>query len=127
MPVPLGFQDENRDLRVLHCSDYDFEETYSKMVSHDRKIRDYITPLLLDHQVLLPYFEEGFYYGYGRDRGMRPMHWLSVRKLIDSPMWKKPDGLDQLLKLIDLLSNYTLENALLPGKFETWRITVDLD
>ena len=67
--VPPGFCDENyQDLRILQCSDYDFQSTYDKILMHDREIREGVVPLLLDFENYVHLFEEGWYYGYGRDR-----------------------------------------------------------
>lgn len=46
---------------------------------HDREIRQSVVPLLLDFENHIHHFDEGWYYGYGRDRQMRPCLWFSIR------------------------------------------------
>ena len=85
-------------------------------------MRERVFPILLDYESYLKYFEEGFYYGYGRDKvAMRPIVVLNARKWIDSGV-----PLDTLLNMVDIITTFMIEIATIPGKIETWHTIIDV-
>ena len=60
-------------------------------------------------------------YGYKRDKAMRPIIVVSVRKMIDSKI-----TLEQLCAMADYFCCYLIDHALAPGKVECWTAIYDL-
>ena len=120
--MPPGWQEKTReDLRVL-TSVKDYKLTYDAILQHDKDIRERIVPIMSNDQLISnkKNFESGWYYGLGRDRSQRPIIILNFRKMIDAGV-----NFDSL-ELIDLLTNYTLENAFVPGVVESWNFVIDM-
>lgn len=84
-------------------------------------MRERVFPILRDFDSYAKYFHEGFYYAHGRDRKMRPIVVLNSRRWVDSGI-----DLTSLLSLVDIMSNYMIEVATIPGRIETWHTIIDI-
>ena len=105
LSVPLGYDtDDREDLRILACRSNDFQKAYDAMVLHDRDLRERLAPMLIDYESYLELLNSGFYYGYGRDRGMRPIMIFDVRKWVD--LGDLGGDVDKILDLIEIMSLY---------------------
>ena len=80
--------------------------------------------MLIDYESYLGLLNSGFYYGYGRDRGMRPIMIFNVRKWVD--LGELGGDVNKILDLIEVMSLYIQVNAGIPGKIETFSTIIDV-
>jgi hypothetical protein len=91
------------------------------MWTYDLDQRTRMLPLMRDYEKHMESMNNGVYYGYGRDRTMKPITWLNLRKWVDSEM-----DVSIHLRQNDILSHYYIENGLIPGQVEQWHMIVDM-
>jgi len=60
-------------------------------------------------------------YGAGRDRNMRPVIIINVRRIVDSGI-----PVDRLNAVANFFLMYVIENAMIPGSIESWTCIFDL-
>jgi len=65
--------------------------------------------------------ELGVVYGLRRDHDMRPVIVINIRRMLDTNI-----SVDRLIDLSNFLFEYTIENAMIPGKIENWDVILDL-
>ena len=65
--------------------------------------------------------ELGVLYGFKRDIRMHPVIIINVRRMVDTKI-----DLDRLVSVGDFFLNYVIENAMIPGKIESWTCIFDL-
>lgn len=81
LSLPAGYDDENRVcLRFLQGCHWDYQKSYDGIIEHAEwaskvNVTD-ITPVL-------QHLNAGFIYAYKRDKQMRPIIVVNVRKIID--------------------------------------------
>jgi len=81
--IPKGFSDYPEDLRVLQSQDYDHQKTVNAMSLYDKDQRKRVLPLLRDYEKYTETLNNGVAYGYSRDRSMKPITWINMRKFVD--------------------------------------------
>lgn len=119
LTLPPGYDDENRVvLRFLQGLHWDYQKSYDQILEHAEwaakvNISD-ITPFK-------DYLNAGFLYAYRRDKNMRPIIIVNVRKIIDSGIQIEP-----LVAVCDYFLNYVITNGMAPGKVECWTAIFDL-
>jgi len=74
-----------------------------------------------DPTPFLAHLNNGVFYGYKRDIGMRPLIVINVRRLIDTEM-----EVDQLVSMGDFFLTYLLKYGMAPGRVESWTVIFDL-
>lgn len=79
----------------------------------DKFWREQVVPKLRNSEKHLKYVEGGAIYFYGTDKNMRPICWVSMRKLLDQGI-----TMDELVDLLDFSMGYTMANAMVPGVIE---------
>lgn len=116
--LPEGYDDENRMiLRFLYGLKWDYQKTYDEVVEHDLFRRS--LDLNLEH-----YREElelGVIYGVRRDKSMRPVIIINVRRMIDSRI-----TVDRLVAVTNFFLEYIIKYAMIPGTIESWTAIFDL-
>jgi len=65
--------------------------------------------------------ELGVLYGLRRDMKMHPIIVINVRRMIDTKI-----DLDRLVAMGDFFCHYIIDNAMIPGKIESWICIFDL-
>lgn len=79
-------------------------------------------PLLANYEKYLPLLQKGYYYAYGRDKAMRPIIYFNGRRWLDEGA-----NLDEMIITIDLVNNYLIEKAMVPGRVEAYQTIVDME
>merc|ERR1712012_144829 len=101
LSLPLGYADE-------HNVD-------------DRFLREDIIDLFDSFEEIRPLIERGYIYVNGRDKYMRPIIVMNVRKMIDDDV-----QLDDIVKLVIFNDAYLMCNAFVPGRIEQYAHVIDL-
>jgi len=65
--------------------------------------------------------ELGVIYGVGRDRNMRPVIIINVRRIVDSGI-----TVERLIAVTNFFLMYVIENAMISGSIESWTCIFDL-
>lgn len=60
-------------------------------------------------------------YAYKRDKNMRPVVVVNVRRVMDSKIELGP-----LMETVDYFTHYTIEKGMIPGKIENWTCIFDM-
>ena len=60
-------------------------------------------------------------YGVRRDKNMRPVLVVNIRRMIDTKI-----TLDKLVPMTDFLLNYVIDYAMVPGAVECWTAIFDM-
>ena len=116
--LPEGYDDENRlVLRFLQGLKWDYQKTYDEILEHHtwRMSQD------LDYEHFREDLELGVVYGVRRDKNMRPVVIINVRRMIDSAITEV-----RLVAMMNFFLEYTIKNAMVPGAIETWTAIFDL-
>lgn len=119
LEIPAGYDDESMlILRFLQKMHWDYAKAYAAITeNHTWKVSvnvGNIVPVLEDLQ-------KGWIYCYKRDKSMRPIMIVSVRRLIDAKV-----GLDAAVNVADFFLHYIITQAMVPGKIENWTAIFDL-
>ena len=92
--------------------------TYDEIIKHHEF---YKSVSIVDPTPYLAHLNNGVFYGYKRDMGMRPIIVINVRRMIDTKM-----EVEELVSMGDFFLNYLLKYATVPGKVESWTVIFDL-
>ena len=65
--------------------------------------------------------ELGVIYGVRRDKNMRPVMVINVRRMIDSRI-----NVDRLIAVTNFFLEYVVEYSMIPGSIESWTAIFDL-
>jgi len=71
-----------------------------------------------------PFLQElnsGIMYAYKRDKSLRPVVIVNVRRIIDTGI-----SIEKLVQLSDFFLFYIIQNAMVPGRIENWTCIFDL-
>jgi hypothetical protein len=119
LTLPAGYDDETRNvLRFLQGLKWDYQRTYDEVCEHAEwrakvNVTD-ITPVKAG-------LESGMLYAYKRDKNMRPIVVVNVRRVIEAKI-----DIEALIEVVDFFTNYTIEEGMVPGKVENWTCIFDL-
>lgn len=115
-----AFDEHNFALRFLSSYQYDFEKSLKQLTKVQDWLRDELPARLANLEKWRPYLEDGVIYAHGRDKQMRPILHVNIKKLgnigIDN---------DSLLGLIDYVYSYLTFNAMVPGSIEQCIVIYD--
>ena len=100
--IPEGFVESMMDMRTLATHGKNFEESYYAMIEHEQHMLDVNQPLFARISQL-DTVNMGIFYGYMRDKQMRPINIFNLRKSIDAGLTEMDDFLDA----IDSLMTYS--------------------
>ena len=118
LALPEGYDDENRlVLRFLQGLKWDYQKTYDEILEHNQ----FRKQLDLDYEHFREELELGIVYGVRRDKNMRPVIIINVRRMIDSRI-----SVDRLLALTNFFLEYVIAYAMVPGSIESWTAIFDL-
>lgn len=119
LEIPAGYDDESMlILRFLQKLHWDYKKAHAAiMENHEWKSKVNLT--LTDP--ILAEFKKGWIYCYKRDKSMRPVMIVSVRKLIDANV-----GLEMAVDVADVFLDYVIKNTMVPGKVENWTAIFDM-
>jgi len=118
LSLPEGYDDDNRMvLRFLQGLKWDYQKTYDEVVEHS----EWRKTLNLDFNSYREDLELGVVYGIRRDKNMRPVIIINVRRMIDSRI-----GVDRLIAVTNFFLEYVIKFAMIPGKIESWTCIFDL-
>ena len=118
LTLPPGYDDENRMvLRFLQGLKWDYQKTYDEILEH----AEWKKTLNLDLNQFREDLELGVIYGVRRDRNMRPVIIINVRRMVDSRI-----PVDRLLAVTNFFLEYTIQYAMIPGAIEAWTCIFDL-
>ena len=81
LSLPAGYDDENRVcLRFLQGCKWDYQKSYDGIIEHaEWSSKVNVTNI----DPVLNYLNSGFLYAYKRDKNLRPIIIVNVRKIID--------------------------------------------
>ena len=118
LTLPPGYDDENRMvLRFLQGLKWDYQKTYDEIVAHS----EWIKTQNFDYDAFKEDLELGVIYGVRRDKNMRPVIIVNVRRMIDSQI-----SVDRLIAVTNFFLMYVIEHAMIPGAIESWTCIFDL-
>jgi len=93
--APLGMTDHhNFDLRFLNLSNYNNELAYKELWLNDKWMREHLAPLLEDPGKYLKLANSGAIYAYRRDKAMKPIIVMNIRKMLD--LWMSYEEIEFL-------------------------------
>lgn len=119
LSLPAGYDDDKRlMLRFLQKMKWDYQKSYDAIMENDAWRKGVnvsnIEPLMKD-------LNAGWLYAYKRDKSMRPVIIVSVRRIIDSRV-----TIEHLVTVTDFFLHYVIENGMVPGKIENWTAIFDM-
>ena len=116
--LPDGYDDENRlVLRFLQGLKWDYQKTYDEILEHAQ----FRSQLDLDFEHYRQELELGVIYGCRRDKNMRPIIIVNVRRMIDSRI-----SIERLVAVTNFFFEYVIQHAMVPGAIESWTAIFDL-
>lgn len=119
--MPSGWDDDRHlPVRYLQLFGGSYEKTYAEIVRLDKDYRERRVNLPAKLPEYIDELQKGFLYAYGRDKSMRPIVVLDVRRMLDSGVDPARLGL-----LADMLTNYLYFLGLKEGAIEGWTVLVD--
>ena len=119
LTLPAGYDDESRTvLRFLQGLKWNYQQSYDEILEH-AKWRD--TANLTNIEPFLQHLNSGIIYGLKRDKNLRPIIVVNVRRVINSKM-----ALEPLMATVDYFTNYVIEKGMVPGRVECWTCIFDL-
>jgi hypothetical protein len=119
LQIPEGYDNASMlILRFLQKMHWDYKKAYDAIIeNHTWRLGVNVTniePVLADLQ-------KGWIYCYKRDKSMRPIMIVSVRRLIDANV-----SLEQAVNVADYFLNYVITKSMVPGKIENWTALFDM-
>ena len=85
LPMPIGMIDEhNFALRFLSDNNYNNQFAYDKLLENDRFMKEELLPRFKNPERFIEIMNKGVMYGYKRDKQMRPIWIVNIRKLFDA-------------------------------------------
>ena len=118
MTLPSGYDDEDRHvLRFLQGLKWDYQKTYDEILEHAQ----WRSSVDLNYESFRDDLELGVMYGVRRDKSMRPIIIINVRRMIDTGI-----GVDRLVNMANFLLLYIIEYAMIPGAIESWIAVFDM-
>lgn len=118
LTLPEGYDDENRMvLRFLQGLKWDYQKTYDEILEHSIWHKS----LDLNYESYREELELGVIYGVRRDKNMRPIIIINVRRMVDSGI-----SVDRLIAVTNFFLEYVINYAMVPGSIESWTCVFDL-
>ena len=119
LTLPAGYDDENRlVVRLLQKMHWDYQKTYDQINLHSQWLKNCN---ISNIEPVRPWLEQGFMYGYMRDKSLRPIIIVNVRKLADSKI-----SIDQIVETADFFLHYVIKNGMSPGRVENFVCIFDM-
>ena len=78
--------------------------------------------MLLNYESWIDLLNSGTFYGYGRDRALRPILIFNVRRWVDHG----ETDTDRVVNLIEIMTFYLQINGNIDGKIESFNTFVDV-
>jgi len=76
----------------------------------------------LQYDPIKDILREGIIYGYKRDKCFRPIIMINCEKIL-----KNANKIDLLVSATNFFLDYVINNAMVPGKIESWTTIFDLN
>ena len=120
-PLPMGMIDEhNFPLRFLSDNNYNNQFAYDRLLANDKWMKEEMLPMFKNPEKVIKTINKGYIYSYGRDKSMRPVWIVNLRKMFDSGFTN-----DEFWDAQNFLQAYLKFAGMVPGKIEQYVIICD--
>lgn len=110
-------------LAIIYATSCDLEDSYKRLVDYLKFCKETFPVVISPLSKIIEILNKGFVYVYGRDHRFRP---IVVCQFKTFQIFYKNYQMEDILKATYFLSQFIVNNMLIPGQFESWVFIVNI-